>query len=384
MENITQPKIGDVNNYQWPKSKKVFGPDSTGELLKAIVENNRWSVTEKMDGAQMTVSSMGWISSSSHVIADKDSNLDTIWLKGSMLKNMLKVVNNVKSLKKKCFGDLDDATFQYLLFGKCVLHGTSTSCHDVYGYRSRGLEPGTFLADGMGIVFNDSLLETLFDLTDCCPFMERVKSQCGQKTFFILPINELMKNTFESHDIDCVNTYPSMPFNDVMTHDGFQHALNFRHRAGFVLNHQTCMLEWASPDMEPRCEASLKQLERMFDVHDVMEQASVKSLREIFTFNSNYINTFDMDKAEEEYKKFADFYELKDEWASFINTNTLDYNQCKFEDIFVKRIASKLTNGEQRRLDPRVKKELRHFVSNKFNEEISQAYSCGNQECAQM
>ena len=165
--------------YRWhdpPTFPSVKLTDSVG---KSIMQKEKWSVTEKIDGAAICVSSDSWIASKRRVIlryishpcialASEDCRDGFPALSGASLSRPFhlckKAVLLASKLNRDCPGlelnvrqhyeDLfDGEKDQILLYGTLVLSGTSTSPVDLYDYKRRFSGRGQMVVEGVGLVF---------------------------------------------------------------------------------------------------------------------------------------------------------------------------------------------------------------------------------------
>ena len=165
--------------YRWhdpPTFPSVKLTDSVG---KSILQKEKWSVTEKIDGAAICVSSDSWIASKRRVVlryishpcialASEECRDGFPALSGASLSRPFhlckKAVLLASKLNRDCPGleldvrqhyeDLfDGEKDQILLYGTLVLSGTSTSPVDLYDYKRRFSGRGQMVVEGVGLIF---------------------------------------------------------------------------------------------------------------------------------------------------------------------------------------------------------------------------------------
>ena len=198
---------------QWPTSASVLNLNHLWKVVELLNSNPVVCVTEKLDGANLSVCSSGWIASRRCVIVENASVTDLekkTFMKCS-LDSLKPALAAAKAMAQKFQEALPHhSELQVQLFGEWMWN----SSLDAYDYDKRKILPGHFYAFGLGILpppnlGSDSVVWTLcveealekeFGL-EChsCPAADG-----HEEGFLLVNLNQALLDLFESHNVETV------------------------------------------------------------------------------------------------------------------------------------------------------------------------------------
>ena len=226
-------EINSPMPYPWPKTIGFFSTNEHEAITKHVEENEKWYVSEKLDGCNVSLSTNGWIASRQKVIAKRNSN-------PTVFQGLpLTFVQTLFDPLDKLYDHLNTLLFpighfELILYGEFLPKGTATSKFDIYNYSERGYEQGLLYAFGIGLIFNslnhdvDHKVKNLFkhSFLHGAPF---------DKFVYIVPIDWFLTKLFYKYDIDCVKITSVERLQDMFTRPWYTNLLLDRKIEGFIL-----------------------------------------------------------------------------------------------------------------------------------------------------
>ena len=288
-------------DYPYPKTEGVFSSNSVDELKNAIDENDFWTITEKLDGSNVCISSEGWIASRNQIIANfaQSKNWRMKKFNKQTLEHLAPLYDKIHQLStilnNECDFELNLEEDQILLYGEFMLEGTAVSKHDIYNYKLQKYKPGHLFVFGIGFVFKtdiekkEKLLETHFGHVRSFPSLTQAT------TYFVCPVNYLNKFFFDFAKIPTVPIVGRDEFNTLMTNELFIGQLKHRYLEGFVLTNSTNKIfKWKYQESTCDYRNAFAQHLRKELSHSQDQINVCNSLLKLYYFSNNYINSLDL------------------------------------------------------------------------------------------
>ena len=373
--------IGSPLNYPWPKTPGILSAVNSEQVLKAIDQNEKWFVSEKLDGCNNAISSGGWVASRSQIIAHlkQEKEFGSKKILQVTVEKLKPLFEKIVILNNTYLHQLNmDLTKkdQIILYGELILPGTSNSKHDVYKNKENGFKVGQLYVFGMGFVFENPSdnKKNLRELKNLFDNVQVHRSKDNSEYYFIVPINKNQKPWFVDCGIDTVVFHPAEKFVDIITRrnkGNLISPLESRKIEGYVLHDSTCqMLKW-------------KYQFKPTDYHDAL----VEAFKNEWTANDNQIKV--IDSLESLYKLSECFvteyekWDLEDYMEQFMTSylrqieNSLEEiveneNQESKEMTFLfncwleharYKIMYQLMPSSKCTFDPKIKLEIIDFIS---------------------
>ena len=151
------PNHEELNTRPWPQIKNILENSHFREMLES---NTMASVSEKLDGSNISFNSLGDVASRRCVLlrsATKEQ-LCSYRFGGQSLEHLIRPMACCKKLSSEVF-----AKFFPLLkvivtvYGEFIQEGTASSKADKFKYQNRGFERANVYAFGVGISFEEEL-----------------------------------------------------------------------------------------------------------------------------------------------------------------------------------------------------------------------------------
>ena len=120
--------------YQWPSTPNVVSILSTDQIKETLNKNPIVSVSEKLDGSNICISSNGWIASRRVILVNNffEDDLSTVKLVGSSLSSLKQFEENIRAIHGELQRCIKIQDFQTLLYGEWLQHRTAVSFEDRY------------------------------------------------------------------------------------------------------------------------------------------------------------------------------------------------------------------------------------------------------------
>lgn len=226
-------EINTLMPYSWPKTVGFFSSNQSELIKKHVEENEKWYVSEKLDGCNVSLSTNGWIASRNKIIANRESGPKMY--QGLPLTEVQKMFDPLDNLYDHLITLLSPiSNFELVLYGEFIPKGTATSKFDIYNYVERGYEQGLLYAFGIGLVFDvvntdiEKKVKNLFKqaFLHGAPF---------DKFVYIVPIDWFLTKLFYKYDIDCVKITSVEKLQNLFTKPWYINLLLKRQIEGFIL-----------------------------------------------------------------------------------------------------------------------------------------------------
>jgi hypothetical protein len=121
-KNPFQCSVGSEFQLQWPQIQGVLSISSTEEILNLLEENPVTTVTEKLDGSNLCLSSAQWVASRRRVILDRPTEEELTKHKfcGVALTTLAQVLPKVSKLAEDMKKYFPNREFEVLLYGEWI------------------------------------------------------------------------------------------------------------------------------------------------------------------------------------------------------------------------------------------------------------------------
>ena len=115
-------KVGSEFQLQWPQIPGVLSVASTDLVRDLLVKNPTVTVTEKLDGSNLCLSSEDWVASRRRIILEGPSEavLNKTKFCGVALSSLSDVLPKLKSLSEDVKVYFDDQDLEVLLYGEWI------------------------------------------------------------------------------------------------------------------------------------------------------------------------------------------------------------------------------------------------------------------------
>ena len=154
-------KKGTEFKLQWPSTPSVLSIKTTGLIEEVLKENPLVTVSEKLDGSNICISSGGWIASRRVILVEdfKSGEIDKVRFNRASLQCFKSIGPKVITIHNTLASSLGIANFQTLIYGEYLQDGTATTQEDLFSYKERHFKPNHFYAFGLAIYFDQKLNE---------------------------------------------------------------------------------------------------------------------------------------------------------------------------------------------------------------------------------
>lgn len=234
---------------QWPLTQNIVSESSVPEVHLQISSNPRASVTEKLDGSNVCVSTSGWIASRRQIIIEDINKVDLSKKKfaGLPLTSLKEVYLRLKEAGIEAAKELTVREVEVLLYGEWLQRGTATSYEDRFDYEIRGFKPGQLYAFGLGFHFGLDLEEQ-----EKKDFEEKIRALLGwgsiqtqqPSRFFIVGFNEKLHEFLKSNNIQRVPYIKEDLVSSILTDKSLVYRLKRREVEGFVITAENFIAKW--------------------------------------------------------------------------------------------------------------------------------------------
>jgi len=365
---LTWLRLGSPHPYPWPRTLGFHSENARETILEHLKENKIYSISEKLDGCNICVSSDGFIASRNFVIATKrySRNLESFKWQGIPMHDgvaLMEKALNLKSLLAKQI--LKGIDFQVLLYGELMKKGSGSSKDDIYNYEKKNIHPGKIYVFGMGLVLpkNTKL-----------PFIFDHGFEVEGSTFpnvHIIPLNFYLCRLLSRVNIEHVTILATGHLCDLLCDERFNALLLKRQVEGFVLSgtQGEKYIKWKY-NPEPNATLSNHLDNLMLECKDTPREDAIAHLQQLCDAANRYIT-----KVEDTYyTSFVQMYmedneedvgyaqEFLKEVKKGVTLSTLGLNlvlEKTADDIYHKMHSSiSITNA----LDPLVQAKLKHCI----------------------
>lgn len=242
-------KVGSELQLQWPQTPGVLSVHSVNLIQDLLFKNPMMTVTEKLDGSNLCLSSAGWVASRRRIILENpnQAELDNTKFCGVALSSIGDVQIKLKNIAEEVKTHFDDKELEVLLYGEWIQKGTATSQSDRFKYADRGFQIGHLYSFGLGIYFNKMcdgpLLNQIVNVLSVKLGWNVILKQKPVQ-FFILGINKQLETFLRSKDLKCVPLLGENNFRDVLSSQSFTKHLLQRDFEGFILTSDDVIIKW--------------------------------------------------------------------------------------------------------------------------------------------
>lgn len=242
-------KKGAQSKLQWPQIQNIVSINSTEDIYEKLKLNQLCSVTEKLDGCNLSLSSSGWVSSRRQVLIEdiEQTDLSKFKFNGHCLTNLKETWLRIAEAKAEVEEKLVLPGFELIIFGEFMTQGTATSIHDVFNYKPRGIKPEGFFAFGLAFNFDAELQgqeKEQFEKEARTKFDWNLFYQDENSKFFIFNYNCGLNKFFKERLFETVPYIGDDFFIDVLSNQSLAEKLKNRNIEGFVLTGPGFTLKW--------------------------------------------------------------------------------------------------------------------------------------------
>jgi hypothetical protein len=127
-------QIGSAHPYPWPKTIGFHTLNTTDDIIQHLKNNKIWTVSEKLDGCNLCLSTQGWIASRNIIVSNRES--PKLVYQGVQLNKVHEIflkMDKLKILLQKHL--ISNVNFDVMVYGELILQGTATTKHDIFNYK---------------------------------------------------------------------------------------------------------------------------------------------------------------------------------------------------------------------------------------------------------
>ena len=235
MTSSTKHLVGQPHPFWWPKISSFLTFQALDLITQHLHENKQWTVTEKLDGVNMCVSSDGWIASRKKIVASVDDpTLSKQHCQGAPLSGVKPLHQQLLALKTHLANTFFQwqPDFQLLAYAELVVPGTASSKEDLYHYKKRHIHVGSLYVFALGLVLPHSEPEDIpFIFEHGFKVTENVK-----EPYFLVPMNANVSQLLKRFCIQHVGPQKMDSLHNILNHPKFNHNLMERKKEGYVLS----------------------------------------------------------------------------------------------------------------------------------------------------
>jgi hypothetical protein len=270
-------QIGSAHPYPWPKTIGFHTLNTTDDIIQHLKNNKIWTVSEKLDGCNLCLSTQGWIASRNIIVSNRES--PKLVYQGVQLNKVHEIflkMDKLKILLQKHL--ISNVNFDVMVYGELILQGTATTKHDIFNYKERKMLPGDFYGFALGLNF---------PTTTKIPLIFK-NGFFHNQDFFIVPFSFFLKKIFDQCDINCPPILAIGNLNEIIENEIFKDKINKRKIEGVILsgNKGEGLLKWKY--IKHPSESLLAHFEKLSDVFP-----SMKSFQEMCQYSNNFVNTIE-------------------------------------------------------------------------------------------
>lgn len=327
MERTVTVGVGSKFKFPFPSVNSILNASSVEPLITAINENKKWSISQKLHGCNVAVSSQLYVASRRFVIANafQENHLSDFTFQKTSLEHLHPLLKKIEHLhtilKNECELEVDFSKDELLIYGEFIVPGTASSKHDVYNYKGQNFKTGHLYAFAVGFVFENQAKSDLqeVELRKAFSNVFRLENE-EKKTYFICMINPGNKKLLLHANIDTVEFLKDDLFKNLLVNKKNLAMLENRSLEGFVLHHDSFIFKW-------------KYLKNTSDYHDALlrsfeneifwdqnQRDVVLSLKTLYNYSNVYLNELDKEAFNKMLKEF-----VSEELGNFEN----DLDDCQ-------------------------------------------------------
>lgn len=391
------PKIvkGSEFQHQWPSTPNVISESSVEDICDLLKENSIVSVTEKLDGCNVSISTQGYIASRRQIICEDiwKTDLNKLKLQGVSLSHLKQVWFKLKEAQEDVKTELELPSFELLLYGELILKGTATSIADRYLYKSRGIRLGRLYAFGLAFNFDQELTDQEKKI-----FKEKTIELVGNfdiatrspSKFFIVPFNSKLKQFLQDRLIKTVPHLCDDQVKTVLASKKFSDDLIQKRLEGLILTTADRIFKW-KPKVFGIKGTQLTAIP-LLQSKDIDGQLSgvLSSLRDFCTKFSSVERKIELSphlfsqlvkSAMTKYPSLQDSLDsLGTDWRSGVADVNSTYNELIKNEILKDlvelgfKIDSDIAKNIEGRLKSFINSRIKEFIATKIEEEIKNQF----------
>ena len=307
--------VGSLFDYPFPSIESILKESSIEPLKKAILENKKWSISEKLHGCNMALSSQLYVASKKRILANvfEKSDLSETTFQQVSLKHLNKAWKKIENfqtvLKYECQMDMNLCdNDELIIYGEFICNGTATSKYDVYNYKAQKIFPGQFYAFGVGFVFGAGKDLDFYEkkLKQYFTRVQKMTSLTTGETYFVCLINPTNKKYLLHANIDTVVFEKSNLLVDLLTNKRHVSSLENRHLEGYVLHCENFVFKWKYPKGDSGIAYNTLAFFKQNLFMSENESKVLASLQKIVDYGKEYIDKLDQNLLQVFYSKFQD------------------------------------------------------------------------------
>lgn len=363
-------KIGADHPFPFPKMKGFLSENKLSETIEQLGENKVWNLSEKLDGCNVCVSTQGWFASRNKIVDDCRNKMITrrVWNNAS-LRHVPLVYRQAHQLRvalARFFHQV--ATLHVMLYGELLMSGGSKSHFDVYNYARRNFEPGQIYVFAIGLVLPaDTKLP--FFLKHGIKVESANASAAGME-HYVIPINGFVSELLEDLDITHITPVATDRLATLLTTNEMVQLLLDRKKEGLVLcgNNGEGFIKWKYNNASALKEQLTLAANQLIETQDLDNERrrAAQNIKRVYESALDYINNIDC--IEHEALFAAHMSQHKERWDVILDEATKQGNfyltmaMLELESEVMRDIEWHLKMKENKRLDPKVKLELKLYV----------------------
>ena len=363
-------KIGADHPFPFPKMKGFLSENNLVETIEQLKENKVWSLSEKLDGCNVSVSTNGWFASRNKIVDDCRNKMISrrVW-NNAPLRHVPLVYRHALQLKAALARFFQHvASLHVMLYGELLLPGVSQSHFDVYNYARRNFEPGQIYVFAIGLVLPvDTQLP--FFLKHGIKVESATAAAAGME-HYVIPVNNYVSKLLDELDITHITPVATDRLSTLLTNSEMVNLLLDRKKEGLVLsgNNGEGFIKWKYNDATALKEQLTLSANQLIDTQEAgsENQRAAENIKRVYESALNYINK--SDTIEHEALFAAHMSETKEKWNNVLDEATklgnfyLTMAMLELEDEVMRGIMRYLKMTENKTLDPKVKLELKMYV----------------------
>lgn len=242
--------------YQWPSTPNVVSILSTDQIKETLNKNPIVSVSEKLDGSNICISSNGWIASRRVILVNNffEDDLSTIKLVGSSLSSLKQFEENIRAIHGELQRCIKIQDFQTLLYGEWLQHRTAVSFEDRYQYKERGFKSGHLYVFGLSIILDNEPTEA-----ESMQLEKTLSEELGdsiidkpEPRIFTFGLGSKLLEFLKKHGMDAAPFIAECSFEAALLNEAFTEKLINRTIEGFIMTGQGFILKWKPVESQDR------------------------------------------------------------------------------------------------------------------------------------
>lgn len=270
---------------QWPKIANVVSINSVELIVEKLKLNPEVTVSEKLDGSNICISSDGWVASRRQIILedfDNKEELQKVTFSRIPLTKIELIRDPLRAIHSSLIDTLSCCHFQTLLYGEWLQSGTATTRNDKYGYKSRLIKGYPYIF-GLAISFKNQLKQRE-------EIKRRIEERLGtiieeDETHFKIGLNEKLHRVLVDNGLSTVPFENKIQFKTALSDQSNIDRLLNRKIEGFVFTSEHSILKWKAIESEDKA-FQIKALEEIKNKLKPDIDASIGALETVCLSNN--------------------------------------------------------------------------------------------------